>query len=72
MNRHIGFIGLGNMGNPMASQLIEEGYSLTVYDINHNVLKTFESMGANVAATPAEVASAAKTVILSLPNPKIG
>ncbi len=71
MNKHVGFIGLGNMGNPMASHLIEAGYSLTVYDINQNVLKTFEDMGAFIAATPAEVASAAKTVILSLPNPTI-
>jgi 3-hydroxyisobutyrate dehydrogenase-like beta-hydroxyacid dehydrogenase len=71
MNTHVGFIGLGNMGNSMASHLIEAGYSLTVYDINQKVLKTFESIGANIAATPAEVASAAKTVILSLPNPTI-
>jgi 3-hydroxyisobutyrate dehydrogenase-like beta-hydroxyacid dehydrogenase len=71
MNTHVGFIGLGNMGNHMASHLIEADYSLTVYDINQKVLKTFESMGANIAATPAGVASAAKTVILSLPNPTI-
>ena len=52
MNTHVGFIGLGNMGNPMASHLIEAGYSLTVYESNQKVLKTFESMGANIASHP--------------------
>ena len=33
MDKHIGFIGLGKMGVPMASRLIDAGYELTVYDV---------------------------------------
>ena len=37
----IGFIGLGNMGRPMAARLAEAGFNLTVFDLNSRVLKSF-------------------------------
>lgn len=37
----IGFIGLGNMGRPMAARLAEAGFNLTVFDVNSRVMKSF-------------------------------
>ena len=71
MGEHFGFIGLGNMGTPMASRLLDAGHTLTVYDINENVLKPFVARGARAAASPAAVASAAETILVSLPTPDV-
>ncbi len=52
----VGFIGLGTMGKPMAKNLINKGYLVTVY--NRTTDKTIDlmKMGADVVGTPAEVA----------------
>ena len=71
MDKHIGFIGLGNMGQPMASRLIDAGYSLTVYDVRREGVESLRTRGAHAAASPAEVASAVETGLLSLPTPDI-
>lgn len=71
MAKHIGFIGLGKMGVPMAGRLIDAGYSLTVHDVNRKACETLAAKGARVAASPAELASAVDTVLLSLPTPPI-
>jgi 3-hydroxyisobutyrate dehydrogenase len=64
----IGFIGLGNMGVPMAGRLIDGGYSLVVNDIRHEAARPLLARGATWAASPAEVAAAAQTVITILPT----
>ena len=69
--KHVGFIGLGRMGRPMASRLIEAGYTLTVHDVNRKACDGLAAKGARAAASPAEVASAVDTVLLSLPTPDI-
>jgi len=69
MDKHIGFIGLGRMGVPMASRLIEAGYELTVYDVRRESVDLLVAKGAHAAASPAAVGSAATTVLLSLPDP---
>lgn len=69
--KHVGFIGLGRMGQPMASRLIEAGYTLTVHDVNRKARDALAGKGARAAASPAEVASAVDTVLLSLPTPDI-
>ncbi|MGH8667737.1 MAG: NAD(P)-dependent oxidoreductase [Burkholderiales bacterium] len=69
--KHVGFIGLGRMGQPMASNLLKAGYQLTVYDISQEALAALEAKGARRAASPAAVASAVDTVLLSLPTPPI-
>jgi 3-hydroxyisobutyrate dehydrogenase-like beta-hydroxyacid dehydrogenase len=69
MDKHVGFIGLGNMGRPMASRLIDAGYRLTVCDVRAEAANALRAKGAVVAASPAEVASATDTVLLSLPTP---
>ena len=71
MTKQIGFIGLGRMGEPMASRLIDAGYQLTVYDVRKECVDALVAKGARAAASPAAVASAVETVLLSLPTPVI-
>jgi len=71
MAKYVGFIGLGRMGVPMASRLIDAGYRLTVYDVRKESVDTLVAKGARAAASPAAVASAVETVLLSLPTPAI-
>jgi 3-hydroxyisobutyrate dehydrogenase-like beta-hydroxyacid dehydrogenase len=67
----LGFVGLGRMGGPMSSRLIDAGYSLCVHDTNPEAAKPLVARGARLAASPAEVASVAKIVLMSLPTPQI-
>ena len=69
MDKHIGFIGLGKMGVPMASRLIDAGYALTVYDVRRESVDLLVTKGAQAAASPAAVGDAAATVLMSLPDP---
>ena len=39
--KKIGFIGIGNMGAPMAGHLVKKGFDVTVYDIRTEVVKAF-------------------------------
>jgi len=64
----IGFIGLGIMGKPMAKNLIKAGYELVVSDINKDAVEELKALGAETAATPAEVVSKTQKVITMLPN----
>ncbi|QHO06442.1 hypothetical protein S245_047580 [Arachis hypogaea] len=43
--QNVGFIGLGNMGSRMATNLIKAGFSVTVHDLNSDVLDKFSHMG---------------------------
>jgi 3-hydroxyisobutyrate dehydrogenase-like beta-hydroxyacid dehydrogenase len=64
----IGFIGVGNMGMPMAINLLEDGHKLTVYDANSAPLKKLEDMGATLSESPKNVASGVESIFLSLPD----
>lgn len=68
MSEQIGFIGLGNMGVPMAGRLIDGGYSLVVNDIRQDAARPLLARGATWATSPAEVAAVAQTVITILPT----
>jgi 3-hydroxyisobutyrate dehydrogenase-like beta-hydroxyacid dehydrogenase len=68
---HLGFIGVGRMGGPMARRLIEAGYRLTIYDTNEAATAPLCALGAIRAASAAQVASAAEAVFASLPTPEI-
>jgi 3-hydroxyisobutyrate dehydrogenase len=68
ISEQIGFIGLGNMGVPMAGRLIDGGCSLIVHDIRQDAARPLLARGATWAAAPAEVAAAAQTVITILPT----
>jgi len=64
----IGFIGLGNMGAPMARRLIEAGHRLVVYDTRNDAVAPLLALGAQVASSAADVADRVETVMASLPS----
>jgi 3-hydroxyisobutyrate dehydrogenase-like beta-hydroxyacid dehydrogenase len=67
----LGFVGVGRMGGPMASGLLDAGYRLCVYDVSDEATRPLVARGAEPAASPAEVASAAEIVFISLPTPDV-
>jgi len=67
----IGFIGLGNMGQPMARRLIEAGHKLIVYDTRNDAVAPLIVLGAQLASSPADVADRVETVMASLPSLQI-
>ena len=64
----VGFIGLGRMGLPMASNLCRKGFQLTVYDLNSAAIKSVEQQGARPAAGIADVARASDIIVTMLPD----
>ena len=67
----IGFIGLGNMGQPMARRLIAAGHKLIVYDTRNDAVAPLVALGAQLASSPADVADRVETVMASLPSLQI-
>ncbi|MCC6859412.1 MAG: NAD(P)-dependent oxidoreductase [Bryobacterales bacterium] len=65
---NVGFIGLGIMGAPMASNLIQAGHSLTVYDRVAARCEALAARGARQAATPAGAAAGNDAVITMVPD----
>ena len=65
----IGFIGTGNIGNPMARNLIKAGHQLVIYDLRPEVMENLLELGAESAQSCAEVASRCSVVFSSLPGP---
>jgi len=63
----ITFIGLGNMGGPMASNLVKAGHEVTVFDLSKNAVAALVSEGAKTADTAHEAANGAECVITMLP-----
>lgn len=67
--RKIGFIGIGNMGNPMAGHLVKKGFDVTVYDVRPEVVKAFVAQhGGRAAASLVDAAHGMDAVITMLPN----
>src|SRR6266480_2543696 len=64
----IGFIGLGKMGFPMASRLVEAGHQLVVFDQRKEAVDKLVALGAQPASSPKDVADRAETVLASLPS----
>jgi len=64
----IGFIGLGNMGFPMARRLIEAQHQLFVFDQRKEAVDGLVALGARAASSPKDVADRAETVMASLPS----
>jgi 3-hydroxyisobutyrate dehydrogenase len=63
----IGFIGLGNMGAPMAANLVKAGHGVTGYDVNPAALQALAAAGGKTAASASEAAKGADVVITMLP-----
>jgi len=66
----IGLLGAGTMGLAAGRKILEAGRSLLVFDVSAGAQGKARSMGARVAATPAEIARQADRVIMFLPGPK--
>jgi 3-hydroxyisobutyrate dehydrogenase len=62
----VGFIGLGHMGEPMAANLLRDRGRLVVWNRSEPAARRMASIGARVAATPAEVLDSCDTVVLML------
>ncbi|MDA0263193.1 MAG: NAD(P)-dependent oxidoreductase [Chloroflexi bacterium] len=66
----LGFIGTGNMGNPMAANLIKAGHQLTVHDLRREAATNLLEMGANWVDSPKEAVQGNEAVFTSLPVPR--
>jgi 3-hydroxyisobutyrate dehydrogenase len=66
----IGFIGTGNMGNPMAANLVKAGHQLTVHDLRREAATNLLEMGAKWADSPKETVPGNEVVFTSLPVPR--
>jgi 4-hydroxybutyrate dehydrogenase/sulfolactaldehyde 3-reductase len=64
----VGFIGLGNMGQPMASNLCRKGFRLLVYDIAPAPMAALEALGARAARGIGDLADASDIVVTMLPT----
>jgi 3-hydroxyisobutyrate dehydrogenase-like beta-hydroxyacid dehydrogenase len=67
----VGFVGLGNMGLPMARRLRDVGHDLVVADASEEARARAEAEGATVVTSPAAVADRVETVLTSLPTPEV-
>ena len=66
----IAFIGLGNMGGPMASNLIKGGYTVRVFDLVAEAIHELQQQGAHGASSPQDAVDGAEIVISMLPAGK--
>ncbi len=66
----LGFIGTGNMGNPMAGNLVRAGHQVTVHDLRREAATSLLEMGARWADSPREAAQGSEVVLTSLPVPR--
>jgi 3-hydroxyisobutyrate dehydrogenase len=65
----IGFIGLGNMGGPMALNLMKAGHSLVVHDVRREAAQPHLERGAKWADSPKAAARESELILTSLPGP---
>ncbi len=64
----IGFVGLGRMGRPMASNIRKKQFSMTVHDLRAEPVADLEALGADAAPSPAAVAGSSDVTITMLPD----
>ena len=64
---NIAFIGLGNMGAPMARNLLKAGHSLNLFDLNKDILAELAALGGHISQSPREAAQGTELVITMLP-----
>jgi glutamate-1-semialdehyde 2,1-aminomutase len=68
-SRNISFIGVGNMGNPMAKNLLRAKFDLSVFDLDMEKTKNLIALGANSCKSIAEASANGEVIIVSLPGP---
>ena len=64
----IGFIGLGNMGNPMARNLLKHGHTLKVFDVVPDLVKKLTELGCESATSTGKCAQGVEVLITMLPS----
>src|SRR5678816_1681006 len=67
---HVGFVGTGNMGRPMAANVLKAGHSLTVFDLSPAATATLEKASATRATGLQALASSVRVTLMSLPDAK--
>jgi len=67
----VGFIGLGNVGGKLAGSVLRNGYSLTVRDLNPELVQPFLDRGAEQASSARELTENVDVIITCLPSPAI-
>ncbi|MBI3434503.1 MAG: NAD(P)-dependent oxidoreductase [Proteobacteria bacterium] len=68
---HVGFIGVGRMGNHMVGRLIAAGYRVTIFDTDATAMARLVQRGAEAVTSAAAVAACAEIVLASLPTPDV-
>ncbi|HLR68643.1 NAD(P)-dependent oxidoreductase [Virgibacillus alimentarius] len=69
--KHIGFIGLGNMGMPMVENLLNDGFEVSGFDIDETSLKKFVSLGGKPVSFPNLLTLQCDVLFTSLPSEKV-
>jgi 3-hydroxyisobutyrate dehydrogenase-like beta-hydroxyacid dehydrogenase len=67
-NHRLGFIGLGNLGSPMARRLLAAGFPMVVYNRDTNKTNAIAALGAEVARDPGELAAQVDVVLSCVPD----
>lgn len=63
---HIGFLGLGNMGGPMASNLLKAGHQLSVFDLSSQAVTELAEKGAQACTSVQALVATAPSVLISM------
>jgi 3-hydroxyisobutyrate dehydrogenase-like beta-hydroxyacid dehydrogenase len=64
----VGYLGIGNMGQPMAGKLLDGGHGLVVFDISEAAMEPLLLRQARRAASPRDIGDQCETVVVSLPT----
>lgn len=64
----IGFIGIGDIGFPMATRLLNAGYEIIAYDLDQSTMERFTEIGGQVASSPGAVSEASDSVHIAVVN----
>ncbi len=71
ISTRIGFIGLGQIGAPVARRLLDAGHPLNVFDVREEAMAALAQSGARRMANAAEVAASCDVLLVSLPTPQV-
>jgi 3-hydroxyisobutyrate dehydrogenase-like beta-hydroxyacid dehydrogenase len=66
----VGFIGLGNMGGPVAGHIQRMGFPMVVFDVREEAMRPFRERGAKVVDSASQLARQSDVIITALPIPK--
>src|SRR5436309_1294762 len=68
MATRVGFIGLGQMGKNLATNIQRAGFDLMVYDLRQEPLDDLARLGAKVAESPRDIADHSEIIALAVPD----